>query len=259
MQEGANYNMRKNTYIIKPRKILEDEIIPLYYDFIFCQIFGNKKYGFALNKLLAELFNQNEKDIADYITYLSDENYLCSVNLMYKYNGCDQYVKLMTDTGVRTRLDGIKNTANSIIKIHFQNKYTNRSRMLAICVMRDEDGIVDTEDDNVTFHISMGLSRNSSYKFLNKREENIQKWCQLFTTNSLLEFRKLSETLLGKENGKILTDAVYNLSHNKDNIDLYSKVYYRDKIKELYWLYDNKEIAKKLDLPLKDIETLLDI
>lgn len=131
--------------------------------------------------------------------------------------------------------------------------------MLAICVMRDEDGIVDTEDDNVTFHISMGLSRNSSYKFLNKREENIQKWCQLFTTNSLLEFRKLSETLLGKENGKILTDAVYNLSHNKDNIDLYSKVYYRDKIKELYWLYDNKEIAKKLDLPLKDIETLLDI
>lgn len=27
--------MRKNTYIIKPRKILEDEIIPLYYDFIF--------------------------------------------------------------------------------------------------------------------------------------------------------------------------------------------------------------------------------
>lgn len=178
---------------------------------------------------------------------------------MYKYNGCDQYVKLMTDTGVRTRLDGIKNTANSIIKIHFQNKYTNRSRMLAICVMRDEDGIVDTEDDNVTFYISMGLSRNSSYKFLNKREENIQKWCQLFTTNSLSEFRKLSETLLGKENGKILTDAVYNLSHNKDNIDLYSKVYYRDKIKELYWLYDNKEIAKKLDLPLKDIETLLDI
>lgn len=65
--------------------------------------------------------------------------------------------------------------------------------------------------------------------------------------------------MLGKENGKILTDAVYNLSHNKDNIDLYSKVYYRDKIKELYWLYDNKEIAKKLDLPLKDIETLLDI
>lgn len=259
MQEGANYNMRKNTYIIKPRKILEDEIIPLYYDFIFCQIFGNEKYGFALNKLLAALFNRNEKDIADYINYLSDENYLCSVNLMYKYNGCDQYVKLMTDTGVRTRLDGIKNTANSIIKIHFQNKHTNRSRMLAICVMRDEDGIVDTEDDNVTFHISMGLSRNSSYKFLNKREENIQKWCQLFTTNSLSEFRKLSETLLGKENGKILTDAVYNLCHNKDTIDLYSKVYYRDKIKELYWLYDNKEIAKKLDLSLKDIETLLDI
>ena len=59
--------MRKNTYIIKPRKVLEDEIIPLYYDFIFCQIFGNKKYGFALNKLLAALFNQNEKDVADYI------------------------------------------------------------------------------------------------------------------------------------------------------------------------------------------------
>ena len=42
------YNMKKNTYIIKLKTILENEIIPLYYDFIFCHIFGNKKLGFAL-------------------------------------------------------------------------------------------------------------------------------------------------------------------------------------------------------------------
>ncbi len=251
--------MKKNTHIIKPKIILENEIIPLYYDFIFCQIFGNKNFSFGLNKLLTTLFNRSEEEIANHITYLSDENYISSVNLMYKYNEFSQYIKLMTDMGVRTKMDGIENASNSIIKVYFHNKNTNRNRMLAICAMRDEDGIIADDDDDVTFHISMNLSRNSSYKFLNKREENIQKWCQLLTTNSLSKFRELSASLLGKENGKILTDTVYNLSHNKDNIDLYSKVYYRDKIKELYWLYDNKEIAKKLNLSIKDIEFLLGI
>ena len=42
---------------VRWKTIPEDKIIGLCYDFMFCQVFGDKNLSFATNKLLADITN----------------------------------------------------------------------------------------------------------------------------------------------------------------------------------------------------------
>ena len=67
MKKHKKKNKRESAY---EKVLAPGEIIPLWRDMMFCQIFGDKNYEFALNYMLATIFDVDVNDIKGHLTYL---------------------------------------------------------------------------------------------------------------------------------------------------------------------------------------------
>ena len=102
MKKHKKKNKRERAY---EKVLAPGEIIPLWRDMMFCQIFGDNNYEFALNYMLATIFDVDVNDIKGHLTYLVKDlkNYnkrqmLNKVDLLLELN--DEIINMLRDNNV---------------------------------------------------------------------------------------------------------------------------------------------------------------
>ena len=253
---------RKNarTYVLKP-----GEIIPPKYDFIFTQIFNDPNYGFALNKLLADTLNMQEEDFIGNVIYRnrnlrvkSRKNALGQVDLIVKRtfkdgkNEKEEYINIEVNSslsmsyrnkvysnsiGANTLNVGDKNykdiprviQLNSNIFDYHSNKFITVGKML------NDDGTATLGWADEIYHIFSNFVLKSWYNDNDERERKVAKWCMLMFADTEETLLKRAKEVMSEEEARKFVDRVVELSHDDDNIALYTG-------------YSNHEMAFNTDM-----------
>ena len=257
---------------VRWKTIPEDKIIGLCYDFMFCQVFGDKNLSFATNKLLADVTNLDLKDLEGNIEYLNRDlkiyqkkEMLNKVDILLKYNGEYYNIEMNTDISMlrrnkvyrgRIESDNLRlgdtdySNIAKLVQINFNNFDSKKKRLVSISQLVDQDGIVD--DDDLVYNISMKFANKMWYTCLDEREEKVFLWCQLMNTEDLSTFKERAEKLMGKEKAKIFVDRVYELSHDSKNIALYTKLSNDEMVKNT-WVKELNEKEEDLNKKSEDL------
>ena len=248
-------NLKKERKNVRMDKLEKGKIIPLKRDFIFTQIFNDENYNFALYQLLSDVLNLNKESFNNNIKYLNRDlkisnkhNMLNKVDLLIKrkfssINGKKQeeYINVEINTS-EIMLDRNKVYSNKIgsftlengntsyknidrvVQINFNFFDTNKLRLLAISQLKDQDNIVDKGWKDIYYTISVNLALNSWYNLIDEREKKVANWCILMSTNDLETFKRKAEEIMSKEEADKLTDRLEELSCDRENIALYTKL-----------------------------------
>ena len=231
------------------------EIIPLWRDMMFCQVFGDKDYEFALNYLLVTLLELDVNDIKGHLTYLVKDlkNYnkkqmLNKVDLLLELNGEIINIEVNTDDIMLKRnivylgkllATTLKRGAKSydeitkVIRIDFNHFKTDKKRLLTTSMIRDEDGLVDV-DNFVIYNISMELAKDKCYNCVNEKEMKLLAWCNLLESRSLETFQREALKIMNKKETNLLKDRIEELSNDKETIELYTELTNEELIRNTY-------------------------
>ena len=216
MKKHKKKNKRERAY---EKVLAPGEIIPLWRDMMFCQIFGDKNYEFALNYLLATLLELDVNDIKGHLTYLVKDlkNYnkrqmLNKVDLLLELNDEIINIEVNTDDIMLKRnivylgkllATTLKRGAKSydeitkVVQINFDHFKTDKKRLLATSMIRDEDGLVDV-DNFVIYNISMELAKDKCYNLVENFKFN----------NKAISIDHIKESFINK-NKKFNNDYAY--------------------------------------------------
>lgn len=252
MKKHKKKNKRERAY---EKVLAPGEIIPLWRDMMFCQIFGDKNYEFALNYMLATLLELDVNDIKGHLTYLVKDlkNYnkrqmLNKVDLLLELNDEIINIEVNTDDIMLKRnivylgkllATTLKRGAKSydeitkVVQINFDHFKTDKKRLLTTSMIRDEDGLVDV-DNFVIYNISMELAKDKCYNCLNEKEMKLLTWCNLLESRSLETFEKEALKIMNKKETNLLKDRIEELSNDKETIELYTELTNEELIRNTY-------------------------
>ena len=254
-QEKTNENVKRGGKNIRIAKLPKGRIIPLKRDFMFTQIFNDENYNFVLYQLLADILDTDKEMFVDNIRYLNRDlknsnkrNMVNKVDLLIKHKifsatGKDkeEYINVEINTS-EVMLDRNKVYSNKIgsysldvgdkgyknidriIQLNFNFFDTDKLRLLAISQMKDQDNIVDRGWNDMLYTISVNLALDSWYNLRDEREKKAANWCILMSTEDLATFKRKAEEIMSKEEADKLTSRVEELSDDKENIALYTKL-----------------------------------
>ena len=90
--------------------------------------------------------------------------------------------------------------------------------------MKDQDNIVDRGWNDMFYTISVNFALDPWYNLIDEREQKAADWCILMSTEDLATFRRKAEEIMSKEEADKLTSRVLELSDDKENIALYTKL-----------------------------------
>lgn len=253
---------RKNarTYILKP-----GEIIPPKYDFIFTQIFNDPNYGFALNKLLADTLNMQEEDFIGNVIYRnrnlrvkSRKNALGQVDLIVKRtfkegkNDKEEYINIEVNSslsmsyrnkvysnsiGANTLNVGDKNYKDipRVIQLNYNFFDYHSNKFITVGKMLNDDGTATLGWADEIYHIFSNFVLKSWYNDADERERKVAKWCMLMFADTEETLLKRAKEVMSEEEARKFVDRVVELSHDDDNIALYTG-------------YSNHEMAFNTDM-----------
>ena len=248
-------NLKKERKNLRTDKLPEGQIIPLKQDFMFTKIFNDENYNFVLYQLLSDVLNMSKDVFIDNIKYLNRDlkisnkhNMLNKVDLLIKRkflstNGKEkeEYINVEINTS-EVMLDRNKVYSNKIgsytlengnssyenidrvVQINFNFFDTNKLRLLAISQMKDQDNIVDKGWNNIYYTISVNFAFNPWYTLIDEREKKVSDWCALMSLENLEAFKRKAEKIMSKEEADKLACRVEELSCDRENIALYTKL-----------------------------------
>ena len=252
MKKHKKKNKRERAY---EKVLAPGEIIPLWRDMMFCQIFGDKNYEYALNYMLATIFDVDVNDIKGHLTYLvkdlkkyNKRQMLNKVDLLLELNDEIINIEVNTDDIMLKRnivylgkllATTLKRGAKSydeitkVVQINFDHFKTDKKRLLTTSMIRDEDGLVDV-DNFVIYNISMELAKDKCYNCLNEKEMKLLTWCNLLESRSLETFEKEALKIMNKKETNLLKDRIEELSNDKETIELYTELTNEELIRNTY-------------------------
>lgn len=246
--------LKKERKNVRMDKLSESQIIPLKIDFMFTQIFNDENYDFVLYQLLSDVLSIKKEVFIGNIRYLNRDlknsnkkNMLNKVDLLIKHKmfsedgNEEEYinVEINTSNSMLRRnkvysnkigsfpLDVGDNTYDNIdrlVQVNFDFFDTNKLRLVSISQMKDQDNIIDTGWDDIFYTISVNFALNPWYNLIDEREKKVANWCILMNTNDLEIFKRKAEEIMGKEDAEKLIYRVEELSCDKENIALFTKL-----------------------------------
>lgn len=247
--------LKKERKNVRIDKLSESQIIPLKIDFMFTQIFNDENYDFVLYQLLSDVLSIKKEVFIGNIRYLNRDlknsnkkNMLNKVDLLIKHkmfnedgNEEEEYinVEINTSNSMLRRnkvysnkigsfsLDVGDNTYDNIdrlVQVNFDFFDTNKLRLVSISQMKDQDNIIDTGWDDIFYTISVNFALNPWYNLIDEREKKVANWCILMNTNDLETFKRKAEEIMGKDDAEKLIYRVEELSCDKENIALFTKL-----------------------------------
>lgn len=243
--------LKKERKNVRMDKLSEGQIIPLKQDFMFTQIFNDENYDFVLYQLLSDVLNVNKESFNNNIKYLN--RYLKNFNKKNNLNKVDLLIKhkMFTKDGKekeeytnieinvfnsmlrRNRIysNGIDDFSldvwfniDHIVQVNFDFFDTNKLRLVSISQMKDQDNNIDINWYAMVYNISVNYALNSWYNLVDAREKKVANWCILMNTNDLETFKRKAEEIMGKEDAEKLIYRVEELSCDKENIALFTKL-----------------------------------
>lgn len=243
--------LKKERKNVRMDKLSEGQIIPLKQDFMFTQIFNDENYDFVLYQLLSDVLNVNKESFNNNIKYLN--RYLKNFNKKNNLNKVDLLIKhkMFTKDGKekeeytnieinvfnsmlrRNRIysNGIDDFSldvgfniDHIVQVNFNFFDTDKLRLVSISQMKDQDNNIDTNWYAMVYNISVNYALNSWYNLVDAREKKVANWCILMNTNDLETFKRKAEEIMGKEDAEKLICRVEELSCDKENIALFTKL-----------------------------------
>ena len=253
---------RKNarTYVLKP-----GEIIPPKYDFIFTQIFNDPNYGFALNKLLADTLNMQEEDFIGNVIYRnrnlkvrSRKNTLGQVDLIVKRtfkegkNDKEEYINIEVNSSLsmsyRNKVYSNSIGANTlnvgdkdykaiprVIQLNYNFFDYHSNKFITVGKMLNDDGTATLGWADEIYHIFSNFALKSWYNEADERERKVAKWCMLMFADTEETLFERAKEVMSEEEARKFVDRVVELSHDDDNIALYTG-------------YSNHEMAFNTDM-----------
>ena len=91
-------------------------------------------------------------------------------------------------------------------------------------LLKDQDNIVDRGWNDMFYTISVNFALDPWYNLRDEREKKAADWCILMSTEDLATFRRKAEEIMSKEEADRLISRVEELSSDKENIALYTKL-----------------------------------
>ena len=243
--------LKKERKNVRIDKLAEGQIIPLKQDFMFTQIFNDENYDFVLYQLLSDVLNVNKDSFNNNIKYLNrylknfnKKNNLNKVDLLIKYkmftkDGREKEEYTNIEINVfnsmlrrnRVYSNGIDDFSldlgvniDHIVQVNFNFFDTDKLRLVSISQMKDQDNNIDTNWYAMVYNISVKYALNSRYNLIDEREKKVANWCILMNTNDLETFKRKAEEIMGKEDAEKLICRVEELSCDKENIALFTKL-----------------------------------
>ena len=244
-------NLKKERKNVRMDKLSEGQIIPLKQDFMFTQIFNDENYDFVLYQLLSdvlnvnrEAFNNNIKYLNRYLKNFNKKNNLNKVDLLIKNKMFtkdgrekEEYTNIEINTFSsmlrrnRVYSNGIDDFSldvgvniDHIVQVNFDFFDTNKLRLVSISQMKDQDNNIDTNWYVMVYNISVNYALNSCYNLIDEREKKVANWCILMNTNDLETFKRKAEEIMGKDDAEKLIYRIEELSCDKENIALFTKL-----------------------------------
>ena len=90
--------------------------------------------------------------------------------------------------------------------------------------MKDQDNIVDKGWNDIYYTISVNFAFNPWYNLIDEREKKVSDWCALMSLENLEAFKRKAEEIMSKEEADKLACRVEELSCDRENIALYTKL-----------------------------------
>ena len=257
-KKQARKNARTN--VLKP-----GEIIPPKYDFIFTQIFNDPNYGFALNKLLADTLNMQEEDFIGNVIYRnrnlkvkSRKNALGQVDLLVKRmfkedkKAKEEYINVEVNSSLsmsyRNKVYSNSIGANTlnvgekdykdiprVIQLNFDFFDYPSNKFITVGKILNDDGTATLGWTDEIYHIFSNFVLKSWYNEADERERKVAKWCMLMFADTEETFFERAKEVMSEEEARKFVDRVVELSHDDDNIALYTE-------------YSNHEMAFNTDM-----------
>lgn len=243
--------LKKERKNVRIDKLQEGQIIPLKRDFMFTQIFNDENYNFALYQLLSDVLNLNKESFNNNIKYLN--RYLKNFNKKNNLNKVDLLIKnkmftkdgrekeeytnieINTFSSMLRRNKIYSNIIGSffwdvgvnidhIVQVNFNFFDTDKLRLVSISQMKDQDNNIDINWYAMVYNISVNYALNSCYNLIDEREKKVANWCILMNTNDLETFKRKAEEIMGKDDAEKLIYRIEELSCDKENIALFTKL-----------------------------------
>ena len=120
--------------------------------------------------------------------------------------------------------DNTYDNIDRLVQVNFDFFDTNKLRLVSISQMKDQDNIIDTGWDDIFYTISVNFALNPWYNLIDEREKKVANWCILMNTNDLETFKRKAEEIMGKEDAEKLIYRAEELSCDKENIALFTKL-----------------------------------
>ena len=240
--------MRKG---IRTKTLEEGEIIPITFDYVFCNIFNNEENIIILENFLAcylevplekirghvELLNRNlgfehKKEANKQIDLLVDiEGEKINIELQNKMSegiinrnvvfACKVHAgqlklrKEMEKRGSYNRYNAIKKT----LQINL-TRNTNERHVKESYYLTNEKGKILTEKLQIDL-VDMEMAKKICYT---KSESKLSRWCTAFLATTEEEFEKaLGEDLMEEEAKELLTEEVTKYSREEEVVEMYSE------------------------------------
>lgn len=163
-----------------------------------------------------KMFNEDGNEEEEYINVeINTSNSMLRRNNVYS----NKIGSFSLDVG-----DNTYDNIDRLVQVNFDFFDTNKLRLVSISQMKDQDNIIDTGWDDIFYTISVNFALNPWYNLIDEREKKIANWCILMNTNDLEIFKRKAEEIMGKEDAEKLIYRVEELSCDKENIALFTKL-----------------------------------
>ena len=227
------------------KKLKENEIIPLTRNFMFIQVFYYHNGIRRLEKFLADYLNIDYNEVKGKIELMPREQEQDSkltaetqVDLLFKYNDTTYDIKLNN-----SYYDGLEERNLVFISKIVGSKYEKSMEYKDIkpAILIDINNFKSNGEDlieeyrltnvkNLKIEYGNGNLRvdvidlikgnNKNYKPKDEREEKIIKWCRLFKCKNIVDFKKICDTILNKEESERFVVLMNKLSSDSEIIKL---------------------------------------
>ena len=163
-----------------------------------------------------KMFNEDGNEEEEYINVeINTSNSMLRRNKVYS----NKIGSFSLDVG-----DNTYDNIDRLVQVNFDFFDTNKLRLVSISQMKDQDNIIDTGWDDIFYTISVNFALNPWYNLIDEREKKVANWCILMNTNDLETFKRKAEEIMGKDDAEKLIYRVEELSCDKENIALFTKL-----------------------------------
>ena len=271
---------------VRRKQLEEGTIVPITFDYVFCNIFNNMDNIIILENFLACYLEVPLSKIRGHVEILSR-----NLIIAHKREANKQIDLLVDIEGEKVNIELQNKRSEGIInrnvvfasKVHAgqlkinnekgkkdsESKYAGIKRMLQINLMRGRDKkkvkesyfLTNEEGEILTKKLQIDLVNMEKAKELcyTKEETKLARWCRVILATTKEEFEEaLGEDLMEREAKDLLEEKVEQYSRDEEVIEMYSE-YARAELETESVLEEAKEQAEILGMEKGRVEKQIEI